>query len=156
MYSQFSSITSEQDCDLFSKQHDSHKYDRQHYITVFQHLFAENTDSYIIFLSKENSCNIRDHTDDSSCQHFNDQQNIIADSKYCHSLFADLIHNDRIQPKCFYKVGCHEDKHRHACHNGFFDDSKITDFHPDKLDVSFIRTNVTYKNYHCDQETKYR
>lgn len=35
-------------------------------------------------------------------------------------------------------------------------DSKITDFHPDKLDVSFIRTNVTYKNYHCDQETKYR
>ena len=150
------SAASEHNGDLFCKQHDQNEYDCQHDVAVFQHFFAQDTDSHIVFFSKKNSCNIRNYTNNSACKHFHDQQNIVADRKYCHSVFPDLIHNNGIQAKGFYKIGCHKNKHGHTCNHRFLHYSEILCIQPHETDIPLIWANVEKKNHHGKKEAKYR
>ena len=132
---------------MFCKCHDNCEYHCQDDVTVFQHFITQNPDPHIILFTKENPCYIGDHTNDSTCQHFNDQQYVIADGKYRHALFSDLIDNDRIKTKCLDKIRCHENKHRHTRNNGFPKNPKVLCLQPDKTYIPFIEGNNTEK---CD------
>ena len=156
MTAQLATAASEQNSDLFGKQHNKNKDHSQQDVTVFQHLFAKNSDSHIVLLSEKDSCHIGNHTDDSACKHLNDQQHIVTDSKYCHTFLTQLIHDNGIQSKCLYKISCHKDQHGNACNNGFFCYSKFTEFQPHQTEISFVRTDIDQENPHGKQETKYR
>ena len=119
MTAQLATAASEQNSDLFGKQHNKNKDHSQQDVTVFQHLFAKNSDSHIVLLSEKDSCHIGNHTDDSACKHLNDQQHIVTDSKYCHTFLTQLIHDNGIQSKCLYKISCHKDQHWHTCDDCF-------------------------------------
>ena len=155
MTAQLATAASEQNSDLFGKQHNKNKDHSQQDVTVFQHLFAKNSDSHIVLLSEKDSCHIGNHTDDSACKHLNDQQYIVADSKYCHTFLAQLIHDNGIQAKCFHKIGCHKNQHGNACNNSFLCYSKLTEFQPHQTEISFVRTDIDQENSHGKQETKY-
>ena len=150
-----SAAASKQDRNLFCKCHDNCEYHCQDDVTVFQHFITQNPDPHIILFTKEDPGYIWYHTNNSTCQHFNDQQYVIADGKYRHALFSDLIDNDRIKTKCLDKIRCHENKHRHTRNNGFHKNPKVLCLQPDKTYIPFIGTDIKQENKHCQQKAKH-
>ena len=146
--SKFSTTASKQNGNLLGKHHNHYKYDCKHDVTVFQHFIAQDTDSHVVLFSKKDSGHVRNNTNDSPRQHFNNQKDVITNRKYRHTVLTDLINNNRIKPKCLDKTCRHENQHRNACNHCFPEDGKVLGFQTHKPDIPFIGADIKHENHH--------